>query len=97
MCGTKKRRHELKQIKSSQISVSEIKEGTTYAPGVSLCSTEKVEEEIPDCKSAPVPSSVSSQSGSSFVYFDLETTGFGTSAEITQLASAFGEETFNRF
>uniref|UniRef100_A0A8W8NVM8 Mutator-like transposase domain-containing protein n=1 Tax=Magallana gigas TaxID=29159 RepID=A0A8W8NVM8_MAGGI len=26
-----------------------------------------------------------------------ETTGFGTSAEITQLASAFGEETFNRF
>lgn len=93
----KRRRHELKKLKSSQISTSEIKEGTTYESGVGLSCADAVIEEIPDCTPASKPVSVPTHTDSNLLYFDLETTGLGTSAEITQLACIFEEETFNRF
>lgn len=93
----KRRRHELKKLKSSQISTSEIKEGKTYESGVGLSCADAVIEEIPDCTPASKPVSVPTHTDSNLLYFDLETTGLGTSAEITQLACIFEEETFNRF
>eukprot|EP00105_Crassostrea_gigas_P044903 XP_019929051.1 PREDICTED: uncharacterized protein LOC105343599 [Crassostrea gigas] len=93
----KRRRHELKKLKSSHISTSEIKEGTTYESGVGMSCADDVIEEIPDCTPASKPVSVPTHTDSNLLYFDLETTGLDTSAEITQLARIFEEETFNRY
>nr|XP_022319171.1 uncharacterized protein LOC111121963 [Crassostrea virginica] len=96
----KRRRLELKNAKSTQVFTSEIKEGTMYQSGVDLSNDDITSfEEIPDHVSIPNSTSlvtVDPTPNCSFLYFDLETTGFGPDADIVQLACVCGEESFNR-
>lgn len=91
----KKRRYELKSSTAKQVSTAEIKEGAIYKSGVDLNTSEDSIEEIPDATQPPTPRLVD-EGGNTFIYFDLETTGLGTSCESIQLACFAGEEMFNR-
>lgn len=91
----KKRRYELKSSTAKQVSTAEIKEGATYKSGVDLNPSADSIEEIPDATLPPTPRLVD-EGGNTFIYFDLETTGLGTSCDIIQLACVAGEEMFNR-
>lgn len=83
---------------TKQESTAEIKEGTTYQSGdlnpsaTSSAST----EEIPDTVVRPTPTVVD-KGNHTFIYFDLETTGLGTSCDIIELACVAGEDSFNRY
>ncbi|XP_062605184.1 uncharacterized protein LOC134266976 [Saccostrea cucullata] len=93
----KKRRYELKSSMAKQESTAEVKEGTTYQPAVDLNPTTSSEatQEIPDATVPPTLKTVENGKNA-FLYFDLETTGLGTSCDITQLACVTEEENFNR-
>lgn len=82
-----------------QESTAEIKEGTTYQSGVDLnpsATSSASTEEIPDTVVRPTPTVVD-KGNHTFIYFDLETTGLGTSCDIIQLACVAGEDSFNRY
>lgn len=95
----KKRRYELKSSTAKQVSTAEIKEGTTYQPGVDLnpsATSSASTEEIPDTVVRPTPTVVD-KGNHTFIYFDLETTGLGTSCDIIPLACVAGEDSFNKY
>lgn len=60
----------------SKVFKSEIKEGPTYESGIALSSNENCLEVIPDNTSLPCITS-NPKPNCTFLYFDLETTGFG--------------------
>lgn len=97
----KRRRLELKSAKATQVFTSEIKEGPTYESGIDLSSNENCSlEVIPDIVSHPCMTSIgncSPKPNCSFLFFDLETTGFGPTAEIVQLSCVCGDEKFDRY
>ncbi|XP_052691838.1 uncharacterized protein LOC128169818, partial [Crassostrea angulata] len=93
----KKRRYELKSSTTKQESTAEIKEGTTHQSGVDLnpsATSSASTEEIPDTVVRQTPTVVD-KGNHTFIYFDLETTGLGTSCDIIQLACVAGEDSFN--
>ncbi|XP_061173390.1 uncharacterized protein LOC133182560 [Saccostrea echinata] len=81
-----------------KVSTSEIKEGTTYESAIDLAGTLQPDhlQEIPDRTLPPASSSLSNDENT-FLFFDLETTGLGTSVEIVQLACVSGDNIFNRY
>lgn len=94
----KRRRRELKSSASKEVSTSEIKEGATYEPAIDLSHSLQAEhmQEIPDSSVPPTPSCLSNDE-KHFLFFDLETTGLGTSSEIVQLACVSGDNMFNKY
>ncbi|XP_061177117.1 uncharacterized protein LOC133185843 [Saccostrea echinata] len=82
---------------AKQVSTAEVKEGTTYQTAVDLNPTTSLEttQEIPDA-TVPPTLKVVENGKNTFLYFDLETTGLGTSCDITQLACVTEKESFNR-
>ena len=86
----KKRRRELRSLRSSTIAQREIREGLTYQSSVSLHTINDI-----DLISIPAPSplpelqplSLSSFSSSSLCVFDLETTSLSATCDIVQIAA----------
>lgn len=66
----------LYNFKNCRFLTSEIKEGPTYESGIDLSGNDNCLEVIPDNASPPCMTS-NPKPNCSFLYFDLETTGFG--------------------
>ncbi|XP_061181484.1 maternal protein exuperantia-like [Saccostrea echinata] len=95
----KRRRVQLKKSASNAASSSETREGVTYRSGV-LSTTSSIPDS--DMETIPPPPQHLQQNPLppcqySRVYFDLETTGLGLSADIVQLAARCGETEFNQY
>ncbi|XP_063412530.1 uncharacterized protein LOC134722744 [Mytilus trossulus] len=82
------------------LKAKEIREGITYATSISAPgnSIEKADDisPIPDPEPEVTEDPVSLKD-ETFVYFDLETTGFGTDCDIIQLAAAYANQNYNRY
>ncbi|XP_052088170.1 uncharacterized protein LOC127725289 [Mytilus californianus] len=82
------------------LKAKEIREGVTYATSISAPakSSENAEDisHIPDPE-PEVTEDPMSLKDETFVYFDLETTGFGTDCDIIQLAAAYDNQNYNRY
>ncbi|XP_070548204.1 uncharacterized protein [Ptychodera flava] len=89
----KKRRLELKSARLSCQSAQEVREGSTYSTSIGLNADASDINEIPAAVEAPEMKSLTG--GEEYIYFDLETTGLGTSAHITQIAAVKGACSFD--
>ncbi|XP_070541211.1 protein PML-like [Ptychodera flava] len=89
----KKRRLELKSARQSCQSAQEVREGSTYSTSIGLNADASDINEIPAAVEAPEMKSLTG--GEEYIYFDLETTGLGTSAHITQIAAVKGACSFD--
>ncbi|XP_062567511.1 uncharacterized protein LOC134229741 [Saccostrea cucullata] len=94
----KKRRCQIRKSSSQDQGCKEVREGKTYETSVGL---EKMDEEqdINSIPSATVePERIPLRNtDSTFVYFDLETTGLGSSAEILEIGAARGQDIFQKY
>ncbi|XP_069119349.1 uncharacterized protein [Argopecten irradians] len=83
-----KRLHRKADFSSKEASC-ELREGPTYSTSIDLTSGPLDNTEIPPITEAPVPTAppLETMPGLTEVFFDLETTGFGTNAHITQIAA----------
>ncbi|XP_058798336.1 uncharacterized protein LOC131668298 [Phymastichus coffea] len=86
----KRKRVELKRIRSSKDAGAERKEGITYE---SDCSAET----LPELLDNEMKTNKVDYTTAVFVYFDLETTGLSKNAEITQIAACCANENFNAY
>ncbi|CAC5362774.1 unnamed protein product [Mytilus coruscus] len=82
------------------LKAKEIREGVTYASSISAPA--KLSENDDDISHIPDPEPEVTEDPVSlkdeiFVYFDLETTGFGTDCDIIQIAAAYDNQNFNRY
>ncbi|XP_065194251.1 uncharacterized protein LOC135825567 [Sycon ciliatum] len=80
----KRRRLELKELRSQKGASQELREGTSYQSESSLLA----EPDVDEIAGPVTPAKLSPEEKYTFVYFDLETTGFGDDAEIIQLAAS---------
>ncbi|XP_062566154.1 uncharacterized protein LOC134228511 [Saccostrea cucullata] len=86
--SVKRRRLQLKNERTSKDATQSVLEGATYSSKIGL-------EESVDLEDISMePKSVCLE-GSSFIVFDLETTGLDRSSEILQIACVCGTEKFN--
>ncbi|CAC5385553.1 unnamed protein product [Mytilus coruscus] len=82
------------------LKAKEIREGVTYASSISASA--KSSENADDISHIPDPEPEVTEDPVSlkdeiFVYFDLETTGFGTDCGIIQIAAAYDNQNYNRY
>ena len=85
----KRRRLELKSAKYKQATVSAVREGDTYRTDVDLQVSTPDTDEIP---SVPIINE-----NECIVFFDLETTGRETQADIVQIAAISGDKKYNAY
>ncbi|XP_023932628.1 uncharacterized protein LOC106177003 [Lingula anatina] len=92
----KLRRLQLKAIKYSKKSAQELREGTSYSTNIDIETDAPDTERIPPPLKQPTTKSVC-LNNVPLVYFDLETTGLGTNAHITQIAAQGSMGKFNEY
>lgn len=88
--STKRRRLELKIQRSAKDASQSVLEADTYDGNIGLDNNPDLEDIAID---HPDPFSTSKP----FLVFDLETTGFARTSDITQIAAICGNKTFNRY
>lgn len=85
----KRRRLELKSVRSSKSSASSIREGETYQTDVDL------QTAAPDTTEIPAAAVVDGSERT--VFFDLETTGLGRDSDIVQIAAVSGDQKYSAY
>ncbi|XP_043271757.1 uncharacterized protein [Venturia canescens] len=86
----KRRRRQLFQARQRTNNSAENKEGITYSSGCGLSAIVDVDDCVP-LRDEVIPN------GSTFIYFDLETTGLNKSSEIIQISAKRGSDEFNEY
>ncbi|XP_061190006.1 uncharacterized protein LOC133197832 [Saccostrea echinata] len=94
----KKRRCEIRKSSSQDQGSKEVREGKTYEASVGL---EEMDEDqdinsIPSASVEPERIPVTN-TDCTLVYFDLETTGLGSSSEILEIGAARGHDIFQKY
>lgn len=85
----KRRRLDLKSARTLKSTVSSVQEGETYQTDVDLLTS------APDIQE--IPPQVIIDGKETTVFFDLETTGFGTNADIVQIAAVSGDRSYSAY
>ena len=86
----KKRRLDLKAQRLQKSSASEVREGKTYESSIDTTPLDPADV-------VEIPPATTLSGIEANVFFDLETTGLGSDAQIVQIACKCGEKEFNRY
>ena len=92
--GAKLRRRQLRESRGKSLATSELREGLTYSSSCLLTSNATSDldtEEIPAPLFPPTLQPVDPHPERAIVFFDLETTGFSRTCDITQIAAQSSE------